>query len=77
MASTRERKERFIRSFGPNAACEAVLTLFGRYGLDMLSDELLEEITSSMVDDARATQKRNLSNRRANARRMSMFGMSE
>lgn len=63
MQSTRERKTRFIKSFGDRAARDAVLSLFARYGLDMLSDDLLDEATSDLAADAMATTKRVVRNR--------------
>jgi hypothetical protein len=64
MTSTRARKERFIRSFGDRAARDAVLSMFNRYGLDVLSDEMLDEATSELAADAMATTKRTIRNRR-------------
>lgn len=63
MQATRERKIRFIKSFGDRAARDAVLSLFARYGLDMLSDDLLDEATSDLAADAMATTKRVVRNR--------------
>ncbi|MFC3706326.1 hypothetical protein ACFOOL_16385 [Devosia honganensis] len=76
MESTRERKTRFIKSFGDRAARDAVLSLFARYGLDMLSDELLDEATSEMVADAMATTKRVVRNRRIYRRKMALDAAS-
>jgi hypothetical protein len=68
--TTRARKEKFIRGFGSNAAKNAVLTLFYRYGLDMLTDEQLAEVTFDLVQDWRSASKRNAENRAINAARI-------
>lgn len=68
--STRARKEKFINSFGRNAAKDAVMMLFSRYGLDMLTDEQLAEVVTDMVDDCRSRSRRNAENRLINASRI-------
>lgn len=70
MTSTRERKERFIKSFGQHSARDAVLSMFDRYGLDVLSDELLEEATGELVAVAMSATKRTIRNRRIYQREM-------
>lgn len=61
--STRERKYRYIHSFGQAAGFNAVKTLYARYGLDMLSDEQLAEVVSDLTRDWRREQRRNRENR--------------
>ena len=74
MTSTRERKERFIKSFGKITTRDVVLGLFERYGLAMLSDEQIEEATSELVADAMATTKRTIRNRRIYRREAGLAG---
>lgn len=63
MPATRERQKRFIREFGPGAERNAVMRLFHRYGLDMLTDEQLAEAVSIQVADWRDRERRNRANR--------------
>lgn len=76
MTSTRARKVRFIKSFGERAARDAVLSLFDRYGLEMLPDDLLEEATSELTADAMAATKRTIRNRRIYRRALALDGAS-
>jgi len=64
MRASREHNEQFIKSFGTFADRDAVLGLFRRYGLDMLTDEQLSEIVSDKVADCRRTTRNNRNNRR-------------
>lgn len=64
MTSTRERKERFIRSFGDRAVRAAVETMIARYGLGWLTDEQIHDITADMASDALATTRNVIRNRR-------------
>lgn len=64
MQSTRERKERFIKSFGDRAMRDVVSAMFHRYGLGMFSDEQIEEITTDMAADAMASNKNTIRNRK-------------
>jgi len=69
MPATRERQKRFIREGGSNADKAAVMSLFYRYGLDMLTDEQLAEAVSIQVADWRDRERRNRANRAINAAR--------
>ena len=65
MSSTsRNHNEQFIKSFGTFVDRDAVLAVFRRYGLAMLTDEQLAEIVSDKVAEYRAATKLNRSNRR-------------
>jgi hypothetical protein len=61
--ATRERQKRFIRDFGPGADKAAVMRLFDRYGLDMLTDEQMAETVSMQVADWRFRERLNRANR--------------
>lgn len=62
----RERKLRFIRSFGRHALETAISEAVCRAGADnFLTDEQLDDIVSEQVKDARAENHRRLRNRRA------------
>lgn len=61
--TTRERKYRYIHSFGQYAGLDAVKKLYSRYGLDMLSDDQLAEVVSDLTRDWRFRQKMNRRNR--------------
>lgn len=74
MTSTRERKERFIKSFGKIVTRDVVLGLFERYGLAMLSDEQIEEVTSELAAEAMATTKHTIHNRRIYRREAGLAG---
>jgi len=77
MSSTRERKERFIKSFGDRATRDVVTTLFARYGLAMLSDEQIEEVTQEMVGDAMSRNKHTIRNRRIYQRQLEARGYEQ
>lgn len=62
--TSREHNEQFIKSFGTFADRDAVLALFRRYGLAMLTDEQLAEIVSDKVADCRRATRNNRNNRR-------------
>jgi hypothetical protein len=66
-ATSREHNEQFIRSFGTFADRDAVLALFRRYGLVMLTDEQLAEVVSDKVADCRRATRLHFRNRRINA----------
>ena len=51
--ATREHKEAFIRSFGSRGPADAVAVLFNRYGLAILTDDLLDEAVRDFVAQAR------------------------
>lgn len=58
--SSREHKERFIRRFNGatySAEREAVMSMFKRYGISILSDDLLDEATSDLVAAKRRQSK--------------------
>lgn len=65
--ATRERMERFINSFGYRAEREAVETLFGRYGLALLTDQQLAEVVSDWICQARCGNRINRENRKRSA----------
>ena len=62
--TSREHNDQFIRSFGTFADRDAVLAIFRRYGLAMLTNEQLAEVVSDKVADYRRTTKNNRNNRR-------------
>lgn len=64
MQATRERKERFIKSFGDRAVRAAVETIIQRYGLGWLTDEQVHDITVDMASDALASTRQVIRNRR-------------
>lgn len=58
--SSREHKERFIKRQnwpGHSAEREAVLSMFDRYGISILSDDLLDEATTDLVAAKRRQSK--------------------
>lgn len=61
--ATRERKEQFLLSFGVSTPRKAVERLFARHGLDMLSDEQLDEVVSDVIADWRLRERMNRRNR--------------
>jgi len=61
--STRERKLRFINSFGRNGLREAVAEILAREGEAFLTDEQIDAIASMRVQDARFTQHHNMRER--------------
>lgn len=70
MTTTRERKERFLRSFDANksplrTAITAISERIYRHGLDWLTDEQLTEITSDVVENAMSAHRRTMRNRNA------------
>jgi len=65
-AATRERKERFIKSFDGvrgQTIRERVAACISREGWSWLTDEQINEITSDLVDDARFSQRLRVRNR--------------
>lgn len=71
-AATRERKERFLRSFDAHksplrTAITAISERIYRDGLDWLSDEQLSEITADVAESARSATRRNIRNRKIKA----------
>lgn len=66
--ATRERKERFIKSFEGAAVRDAAMLVdrrLSRHGLSWLTDEQLDEITADLVSDARFSQTLRIRNRNA------------
>jgi hypothetical protein len=66
--ATRERKERFLRSFDAHksplkTAITAISERIYRDGLDWLTDEQLAEITSDVVENAMFANRRMVRNR--------------
>lgn len=71
MNATREKKLKFIRSFGPYALEQAVTKMLDRKEAPWLTDEQIDDITSQMVSDARWTQHHDMREReKARARRV-------
>lgn len=65
--SSRERKLRFMRSFGDRAFEAAIMKAVHRIGLDhFLTDEQLDEIVSAQVESARASTHLYVRNRAIN-----------
>ena len=62
--ASRERKERFILSFGDSEARSFVEYCLRRYGLSWLTDEQINEVTEDMVDAAVAKTRHVVRNRR-------------
>jgi hypothetical protein len=63
--ATRERKTRFIESFGQNALRTAVTEALCFYGDGFLTDEQIDILTTDQVSNAREAQHRMLRNRTA------------
>lgn len=66
--TTRERQERFLRSFDAHksplrTAITAISERIYRDGLDWLTDEQLTEITSDVVESAMSANRRMVRNR--------------
>lgn len=65
-AATRERKLKFIKSFGRNALVDAIMEAVHRHGAEhFLTDEQLDDITSEQVANARSANRRTVRNRNA------------
>lgn len=65
-AATRERKLKFLNSFGRNALVDAIMEAVYRHGPEhFLTDEQLDDITSEQVAGARSTNRRTIRNRNA------------
>jgi chromosome condensin MukBEF MukE localization factor len=66
--STRERRLRFIKSFGFNALEKAIMAAVHRHGAEhFLTDDQLEEITAKQVADWRSAERLNRENRNRRA----------
>ncbi len=64
-ASTREKRIKFIQSFGHRAFRTAVMEALHRIGEEhFLTDEQLAEITEQQVQDARLWSRQTVRNRR-------------
>ncbi len=63
MNATRERKIRFINSFGRNGLRDALVEILAREGDGFLTDEQIDAIASMRVEDARFTQHHNMRER--------------
>ena len=61
--ATRERKISFINRFGRHALRTAVTEALCYYGDDFLTDEQIDTLTTDLIADARAAQRRMLRNR--------------
>lgn len=53
MTTSRERKERFIRSWGEDAVKVEINAAIRRYGLSLFSDEVILEIVRSLIGKER------------------------
>jgi hypothetical protein len=65
--ASRERKERFIKSFGDlpmTTAISEVTKHLLRHGLSWLTDEQISDVTSSRLDSARISQRLRIRNRK-------------
>lgn len=63
--STREKRIKFIQSFGPRALYTAISEALARLGAEhFLTDEQLAEITEQQVQDARLWSRQTVRNRR-------------
>lgn len=63
MEATRERKIKFINSFGRNALRVLTTEAICIYGDDFLTDEQIDRLTSMQVENERARTRSNISNR--------------
>lgn len=61
--TSRERKLKWIDTFGRNALCDAVSAILAKEGPDFLTDEQIDLITEKMVYDAREKTRRMVRNR--------------
>lgn len=61
--ATRERKLRFIETFGRFELRALVADMVDIEGADFLTDEQIDRITARKVEDERYRQQRNISNR--------------
>jgi hypothetical protein len=68
MNTTRERKIKFINSFGHNAMRTAVTEAYCRNGVDWLTDEQLDEIVRDQISNWKFTKRLNRRNREINRR---------
>lgn len=68
MTSTRERKERFILTFGSIRGCrtgnDGVSTIVSDYGLEAFHDWAIDLMVEDLIRSAREATKRNIHNRR-------------
>lgn len=74
MTSTRERKERFILSFGKITGArtgnDAVTSVLSDYGLELFPDWAIDLMVEDCIRSARSATKRNIENRRIHQREM-------
>lgn len=73
MTSTRERKERFILSFGKingQTGNDAVSSCLRTYGLELFPDWAIDEMASDLVRYARSMTHNTIQNRRIYQREM-------
>jgi hypothetical protein len=61
--TTRERKIKWIETFGRNALRDTVSAILSKEGPDFLTDEQIDLITEKMVYDAREQTRRKIRNR--------------
>lgn len=62
--TTRERKLKFIESFGQNAMIEAITQYFHLEGTNWLTDEQLEVMVRNRIEDWKRSQRMNRRNRK-------------
>lgn len=73
MQATRERKHRFILSFGRitgQTGNDAVSSCLRTHGLELFPDWAIDEMVADCISAARSATKRNIENRRIYARMM-------
>ena len=62
--ATRDRKERFVQSFGDGFGAQAVAAMVRRYGLAWLTNDQVDEIVFDTVAAAKVENRRVVRNRR-------------
>lgn len=74
-AATRERKLKFINSFGPEALAERLVWALYNEGPDFLTDDQINRLTEHQAADAMATMRHTVRERnRTNRARMAALG---
>ncbi|HEY5797675.1 MAG TPA: hypothetical protein VIU82_21945 [Bosea sp. (in: a-proteobacteria)] len=62
--ATRDRKERFVQSFGDGFGAQAVAAMVRRHGLAWLTNDQVDEIVSDTIDAAKSRARSVIRNRR-------------
>lgn len=75
--ATRERKIKFINSFGRDALEKRLVWMLYEHGTDFLTDEQVNAMTERHVEDAMATNRRCIRNRRNINNRARMAALEE